>query len=143
MKSTIAWGNIEIIEFIEQSKIHPNEECIEIAIYFHRIEMFDWVIDQLITLVRAGKLKKRFHPSKTLEMNCHEAWAVTGAIFSYSLHWWNVTSTTPVFSKSLLQSLRDAEESIVIKLWQPENDWISRFIFVSYKFSMPHCLVLQ
>lgn len=46
MKCAIAGGNIDIIQILEQSNIGPDPSCIPFAISFHRIEIFDWLIDQ-------------------------------------------------------------------------------------------------
>lgn len=42
----IAGGNVEIMTILEQSKILPDPLCYIFAIRFHRIEIFDWLVDQ-------------------------------------------------------------------------------------------------
>lgn len=46
MKLAIAGGNVEIIQILEQSNIHPGPECIECAACLHQREIFDWLIEQ-------------------------------------------------------------------------------------------------
>lgn len=42
----VAGGNVEIIQILEQAGIIPDESCFEFAIRFHRVEIFDWLVDQ-------------------------------------------------------------------------------------------------
>lgn len=42
---TIAGGNVEIIQILEQARINPDESCIEFAILSHRVEIFDWLVE--------------------------------------------------------------------------------------------------
>lgn len=42
----IAGGNVEIIQILEQARILPDQACITYAIILHRIEIFDWLIEQ-------------------------------------------------------------------------------------------------
>lgn len=42
----IARGNNDIMTILEQEKIQPDTKCIKYAIYFHRIEILDWLLEQ-------------------------------------------------------------------------------------------------
>lgn len=46
MQIAIAGGNVDIIQLIEQAGVHPDQSCVKYAIRFHRIEIFDWLVDQ-------------------------------------------------------------------------------------------------
>lgn len=46
MDFAVIGGNIEIIRILQQENIQPTSLCIQFAIQFHRIEIFDWLLEQ-------------------------------------------------------------------------------------------------
>lgn len=44
--SAVAGGNIEIIQILEQAKIKPKRTSLHFAIRFHRVEIFDWLLER-------------------------------------------------------------------------------------------------
>lgn len=41
----IAGGNTDIIQILEQAHCSPDKGCISMAISFHRVEIFDWLVE--------------------------------------------------------------------------------------------------
>lgn len=54
MDLAVAGGNEEIIQILEQSKIKLRRSCILYVTIFHRINIFDWILEQLLDSVNMG-----------------------------------------------------------------------------------------